>query len=123
MLQVGFMCVELDKTWTFIMPHGGVNGASSESRTSKTSSGNFMIDSSSVTYNLSHNELVAFIPQSSLSSDFESAHSYIADCSDATSAYKQHLRPLGTTTLVRVPGDAGLTSMAMLHLHQLHSIQ
>ena len=109
MLQVSLMFVELDRTWTFIVPHGATNGASSESRTLKTSSGSFMINSSSATYSLSHNELVAFLPQSSLASDFESAHSYIADCSDATSPCEQHLRPLGTTTLIRVPGDAGLT--------------
>jgi hypothetical protein len=41
--------------------------------------------------------------------------SYIPDCSDGISPYERHIRPLSTTSLIRVPGDAGLTSISMLH--------
>jgi mediator of RNA polymerase II transcription subunit 13 len=122
MVHVSLMCVELDKTLAFIEPHGSTKRPTSESRTLKTTSGNFMIDSSSATYHLSHNAQVDLLPSGS-AGDFESAQSYVADCSDDTSAYERHIRPLHTTALIRVPGDAGLTSIAMLHLHQLHSTQ
>ncbi|KAH9986774.1 hypothetical protein BJV77DRAFT_1027850 [Russula vinacea] len=120
MVHVSLMCVELDKTLAFIEPHGGTKRPTSESRSSKTTSGNFMIDSSSATYHLSHSAQVDLLP-SRPAGDFESAQSYIADCSDTTTQYDRHIRPLHTTTLIRVPGDAGLASIAMLHLHQLHS--
>lgn len=120
MVHVSLMCVELDKTLAFIEPHGGTKRPTSESRSSKTTSGNFMIDSSSATYHLSHSAQVDLVPFRP-AGDFESAQSYIADCSDTTTQYDRHIRPLHTTTLIRVPGDAGLASIAMLHLHQLHS--
>jgi mediator of RNA polymerase II transcription subunit 13 len=120
-VHVSLMCVELDKTSAFIEPLGGTKRPTSESRTPKSTSGNFMIDSSSTTYHLSHTAHVDLLPSGS-AGDFESAQSYIADSSDATtSPYERHIRPLRTTTLIRVPGGAGLTSISMLHLHQLHS--
>ncbi|KAI0279601.1 mediator complex subunit 13 C-terminal-domain-containing protein [Russula brevipes] len=121
MVHVSLMCVELDKSWTFIEPHGGSRRLTSESRTSRASSGNFMIDSSSATYRLSHSTRVDLLHPSSSASDFECAESYVADYSDGTAPHERHVRPLRTTTLIRVPGDGGLTSIAMLHLHQLHS--
>src|SRR5579863_6539992 len=139
MVYVSLMCVELDRTWTVFEPHGGAKRpTSSENRMSKTSSSSnngFMIDSSSTTYSLSHSAQVDLLPpSSSATGDFESAQPYIADCSSpspssdgASPPYERlglglgHLRPLRTTTLVRVPGDAGFTSIAMLHLHQLHA--
>jgi mediator of RNA polymerase II transcription subunit 13 len=131
MVHVSLMCVELDRTWTFVEPHGGAKCLTSENRSSKTSSsGNVMIDSSSTTYHLSHSAQMTLLPPSNCSpgGDFESAQPYVADGSsdDTTSPShpmyeRHHLRPLRTTTLVRVPGDAGFTSIAMLHLHQLHT--
>jgi mediator of RNA polymerase II transcription subunit 13 len=131
MVHVSLMCVELDRTWTFVEPHGGVKSLASENRASKTSSsGNVMIDSSSTTYLLCHSAQMTLLPPSNCSpgGDFESAQPYVADgssdglASPFHSMYERHhLRPLRTTTLVRVPGDAGLTSIAMLHLHQLHT--
>lgn len=120
MVHVSLMCVELDKTLAFIEPLGGTKRPTSESRTSKTTSGNFMIDSSSTTYYLSHSAQVDLLPSRS-AGGFESAQSYIADSSDATSPFERHVRPQRTASLIRVPGYAGLTSIAMLHLHQLHS--
>ena len=123
MVHVSLMCVGSDKALVFIDPHGGIKRPTSESRTSKTTSGNnFMIDLSSATYHLSHSAQVDLLPSGS-AGDFESPQSYIADCSDSASAHERHIRPLRTTTLIRVPGDAGLTSIAMLHLHQLHSMR
>jgi mediator of RNA polymerase II transcription subunit 13 len=122
MVHVSLSCVELDRTLSFVEPHGGTKRPTLESRTSKTTPGNsnFMIDSSSATYHLSHHAQVDLLLSGS-ASDFENAQSYIADCSDGISPYERHIRPLRTTSLIRVPGDAGLTSISMLHLHQLHS--
>jgi mediator of RNA polymerase II transcription subunit 13 len=120
MVHVSLMCVELDKTLAFVEPHGSAKRPTSESRTLKTATGNFMIDSSSATYHLSHSAQVDLLPSGS-AGDFESAQPYIADCSDATSPYERPVRPLHSAALIRVPGDAGLTSIAMLHLHQVHS--
>ena len=122
MVHVSLSCVELDRTLSFVEPHGSTKRSmTSDNRTSKTTSGNFMIDSSSVTYHLSHRAQVDLLLSGS-ASDFENAQSYIADCSDGISSpYERHVRPLRTTSLIRVPGDAGLTSISMLHLHQLHS--
>jgi len=116
------MCVELDRTWTFIAPHGCIRRPTSESRSSKSSPGSFMIDASSVTYRLSHSAKMDLTSQSCSAGDFDTPHSHIPDCSDTASPpYERHLRPLGTTTLIRVPCGADFTSIAMLHLHQLHS--
>src|SRR5260221_5839536 len=133
MVHVSLMCVELDRTWTFVEPHGGAKYPTSDNRTSKTSSsGNVMIDSSSTTYHLSHSAQMTLLPPSNCSpgGDFESVQPYVADgssdglTSPSHSMYEgHHLRPLRTTTLVRVPGDAGFTSIAMLHLHQLHTMR
>ena len=120
MVHVSLMCVELDKPLAFIEPLGGTKRPTSENRASKTILSNFMIDSSSTTYYLGHSAQVDFLP-SRPAGDFESAQSYIADSSDATTPFERHVRPLRTATLIRVPGYAGLTSIAMLHLHQLHS--
>lgn len=119
MVHVSLACVELDRTLSFVEPHGSTKRPTSENRTSKTTSGNIMIDSSSATYHLSHRAQVDLLSGSA--SDFENARSYIADCSDCISPYERHIRPLLTTSLIRVPGDAGLTSISMLHLHHLHS--
>jgi len=120
MVHVCLACIELDKTLSFVEPHGSNKRPTSENRTSKTTSGNFMIDSSSTTYHLHHDAQVDLLPSGS-ASDFEYAQSHIADSSDVISPYERHIRPLRTTTLIRVPGDAGLTAISMLHLHQLHS--
>ena len=120
MVHVSLSCVELDRTLSFVEPHGSTKRPTSESRTSKTTSGNFMIDSSSTTYHLSHRAQVDLLLTGS-AGDFENAQSYIADSSDGIPLYERHIRPLRTTSLIRVPGDAGLTSISMLHLHQLHS--
>ena len=120
MVHVSLSCVELDRTLSFVEPHGSTKRLTSENRTPKSTSGNFMIDSSSATYHLSHHAPVDLLLSDS-ASDFESAQSHIADCSDGISPYERHIRPLRTTSLIRVPGDAGLTSISMLHLHQLHS--
>jgi mediator of RNA polymerase II transcription subunit 13, fungi type len=119
MVHVSLSCVELDRTLSFVEPHGSTKRPTSEIRTSKTTSGNYMIDSSSATYHLSHHAQMDLLSGSA--SNFENAQSYIADCSDGISPYERHIRPLRTTSLIRVPGDAGLTSISMLHLHQLHS--
>ena len=119
MVHVSLSCIELDRTLSFVEPHGSTKRPTSENRTLKTTAGNFMIDSSSATYHLSHRAQVDLLSGSA--SDFENAQSYIADCSDGVSPYERHIRPLRTTSLIRVPGDAGLTSISMLHLHQLHS--
>lgn len=134
MVYVSLMCVELDRAWTFIEPHESAKRPTPENRTSKSpispSSNNLMIDSSSTTYHLSYSARVDLLSSSSSEtcSDFESAQPYIADSSSngsTASPYERlgrpNLRPLHTTTLVRVPGDAGFTSIAMLHLHQLHA--
>jgi mediator of RNA polymerase II transcription subunit 13 len=132
MVHVSLMCVELDRTWTFVEPHGGAKYSASENRVSKTSSsGNVMIDSSSTTYHLNHSAQMTLLPPSNGSpgGDFENAQPYVVDgSSGGTTSHpshspyeRHHLRPLRTTTLVRVPGDAGFTSIAMLHLHQLHT--
>ena len=122
MVHVSLSCVELDRTLSFVEAPGGTKRPTSENRTLKTTpgNGNFMIDSSSATYHLSHRAEVDLLLSGS-TSDFENAQSYIADCSDGISPYERHIRPLRTTSLIRVPGDAGLTSISMLHLHQLHS--
>jgi mediator of RNA polymerase II transcription subunit 13, fungi type len=120
MVYVSLACVELDWTLSFVEPNGGTKRPTSENRTLKTTSGNFMIDSSSATYHLSHSVQVDLLASGS-ASDFESAQSYVADSSDAISPYERLIRPLRTTSLIRVPGDAGLNSISMLHLHQLHS--
>jgi len=132
MVHVSLMCVEQDRTWTFVEPHGGAKYPTLENRTSKMSSpGIVMIDSSSTTYHLSHSAQMTLLPPSNCSpggGDFESVQPYVADgssdgpTSPSLSPHERyHLRPLRTTTLVRVPGDAGFTSIAMLHLHQLHT--
>ena len=130
MVYVSLMCVELDRTWTFIEPHESAKRPTSKP-TPSPSSNNIMIDSSSTTYHLSHGAWADLLPppSSANSSDFESAQPYVADPSSngssTTSPYERlvrpNLRPLHTTTLVRVPGDAGFTSIAMLHLHELHA--
>ena len=126
MVHVSLMCVELDRTWTSVEPHGGAKRPTSENRTSKaSSSNNFMIDSTSTTYHLSHSAQMDhhLLPTSSPAGDFESAQPYIPDgcCPNSTTPHERCARPLCSTTLVRVPGDAGFTSIAMLHLHQLHA--
>ena len=123
MVHVSLSCVELDRTLSFLEPHGSTKRPTSENRTASkttTTSGNFMIDLSSATYHLSHRAHVDLLMSGS-ASDFENAQSYVADCSDGISPYERHIRPLRTTSLIRVPGDTGLTSISMLHLHQLHS--
>ena len=120
MVHVSLACVEVDRTLSFVESHGGTKRPISENRSPKTTSGNFMIDSSSTTYHLSHRAQVDLLLSSS-TSDFETAQCHIADCSDGISPYERHIRPLRTTSLIRVPGNAGLTSISMLHLHQLHS--
>jgi hypothetical protein len=123
MVHVSLSCVELKRTFSFVEPHRGTKRLTSENqnRTPKTipGNGNFMIDSSSATYHLSHCAQAEFLLSGS-ASDLENAQSYIADCSDSISPHERHIRPLPTTLLIRVPGDAGLTSISMLHLHQLH---
>ncbi|KAI9507205.1 mediator complex subunit 13 C-terminal-domain-containing protein [Russula earlei] len=119
MVHVSLMRVEVDRTWSFIEPHGGTKRPMPESRTSKMSSGNVMIDSSSATYLLNHSAQLDSLPSNSVG-DFENAQPYVADSSDANSPDERHVRPLRTTTLIRIPGDAGFTSIALLHLHQLH---
>lgn len=122
MVQVSLMCIELDRTWTFIAPHGCIKRPTSESRSLKTPSGGFMIDASSVTYRLSHSAKMDLIPPSCSAGDFDTPHYHIPDCSDiASPPYERHLRPLLTTTVIQVPCSADFTSIAMLHLHQLHS--
>jgi mediator of RNA polymerase II transcription subunit 13, fungi type len=143
MVYVSLMCVELDRAWTFVESHGGSAKrltSTSENRVSKTtpsSINSVMIDSSSTTYHLGHSARVDLLPSSnSATGDFESSQPYIADCSSPSDGGasppppppQSHERPglgrlwpLRTTTLLRVPGDAGFTSIAMLHLHQLHS--
>src|SRR6266851_5942764 len=126
MVHVNLMCVELDRTWTSVEPHGGAKRPTSENRTSKaSSSNNFMIDSTSTTYHLSHSAQMDhhLLPTSSPAGDFESAQPYIPDgcCPNSTTPHERCARPLCSTTLVRVPGDAGFMSIAMLHLYQLHA--
>jgi len=132
-VYVSLMCVELDKTWTFVEPHGGsAKRPTSENRSlAKTSSSSSnkhaMIGSSTTTYHLTHSARLDLLPPSNLAtSDFESADPYIADCSSdgGSSPYERLVRRLWrlrTTTFVRVPGDASFTSIAMSHLHQLHT--
>ena len=122
LLHVSLVCVEVNTTWTFIAPHGDGKRSTSESRSSKTSIGGTMIDASSVTYRLSHGAQMDLLPPSFSAGDFESTHSCIPDCSDiGPPPYERHLRPLRSATLIRVPATADLTSITMLHLHQLHS--
>jgi mediator of RNA polymerase II transcription subunit 13 len=63
------------------------------------------------------------LPASSPAGYFESVRPYIPDgcCPDGTAPHEWRDRPLRSTTLVRVPGDAGFMSIAMLHLYQLHA--
>jgi hypothetical protein len=63
------------------------------------------------------------LPASSPAGYFESARPYIPDgcCPDGTAPHGRRDRPLRSTTLVRVPGDAGFMSITMLHLYQLHA--
>ncbi|KAI0269401.1 mediator complex subunit 13 C-terminal-domain-containing protein [Gloeopeniophorella convolvens] len=123
MVHVSLMCIETDATWTFIAPQGTAKRSPPpESRSSKPSSGSFMTDASSVTYCFNHGAHIDLLPPSVASADFESAHSYIPDLPDGSSPPdEQHVRSLRSVTLVRVPYAADLTSIAMLHLHQLHS--
>jgi hypothetical protein len=94
----------------------------SESRSLKSTSGSCMIDASSVTYRLSHSAKMDLIPPSCSAGDFDTVHPHNPDCSDVPSPLcERRLRPLRTTTLIRVPYGADFTSIAMLHLHQLHS--
>jgi hypothetical protein len=122
MVHVSLMCVELDRTCTFIAPHGSMKRSTSEGRSSKSSSPGLMTDASSITYRLSHSAKMDITPRFCPSRDFDTPHSHIPDCSDASSPlYEQPLRPLRTTTLIRVPCGADFTSIATLHLHQLHT--
>jgi mediator of RNA polymerase II transcription subunit 13, fungi type len=122
MVHVSLMCVELDRTWTFIAPHESIKHPISESRSSKSTSGSCMIDASSATYRLSHSAKMDLIPSSCSTGDFHTGHAHTPVCSDVASPLcEQHLRPLRSTTLIRVPCGADFTSIAMLHLHQLHS--
>jgi mediator of RNA polymerase II transcription subunit 13, fungi type len=122
MVHVSLICVELDKTWTFIAPHGSIKRPTAENRSSKSSSGNFMIDASSATYRLNHSAKMDLVPPSYSAGDFDTAYSHIPDCSDdASPLYERHPQPLRTATIIRVPCGADFTSIAMLHLHQLHS--
>ncbi|KAH8999531.1 mediator complex subunit 13 C-terminal-domain-containing protein [Lactarius akahatsu] len=122
MVHVSLVCVEVNTTWTFVAPHGDGKRSTSESRSSRSSTGGTMIDASSVTYHLSHSAQMELLPPSFSSGDFESPHSCIPDCSDiGPPPYERHLRPLRSATLIRVPATADLTSITMLHLHQLHS--
>ncbi|KAI0301935.1 mediator complex subunit 13 C-terminal-domain-containing protein [Multifurca ochricompacta] len=122
MVHVSLVCVELDRTWAFIAPYGNAKRPTSESRSSKTSLSSFMVDASSNTYRLGHSAQMDLLPPSCSAGDFDPADSCISDCSDAgPPPYERHLRPLHTATLIRVPCGADFTSIAMLHLHQLHS--
>lgn len=122
MVHVSLVSVEMNTTWTFIAPHGDNKRSTSESRTLKSSTGSIMIDASSVTYRLTHDARTDLLPPSISAGDFESAHSCIPDCSDiGPPPYERHLRPLRSATLIRVPSTADLTSIAMLHIHLLHS--
>ena len=82
MVHVSLVCVEVNTTWTLIAPHGDNKRPSSESRSSKISTGGTIIDASSVTYRLTHGAQVDLLSSSFSASDFESAHSCIPDCSD-----------------------------------------
>ncbi|KAH9052639.1 mediator complex subunit 13 C-terminal-domain-containing protein [Lactarius vividus] len=122
MVHVSLVCVEVNTTWTFIAPHGDAKRSTSESRSSRSSTGGTMIDASSVTYRLSHGAQMDLLSPSFSAGDFESAHSCIPDFSDVgPPPYERHLRPLRSATLIRVPATADVTSITMLHLHQLHS--
>lgn len=122
MVHVSLVSVEVNTTWTFIAPHGNSKQSTSESRSSKASTGSTMIDASSVTYLLSHGAQMDLLAPSFSAGNFESTHSCIPDCSDiGLPPYEQHLRPLRSATLIRVPATADLTSITMLHVHQLHS--
>jgi mediator of RNA polymerase II transcription subunit 13 len=124
MVHVSLVSVEVNTTWTFIAPHGDSKRSTSESRTSKSSTGSTMIDASSVTYRLSHDAHTELLPPSISAGDFESAHSCIPDCSDiGPPPYERHLRPLRSATLIRVPSTADLTAISMLHVHQLHFVR
>lgn len=66
MVHVSLVSVEVNTTWTFIAPHGDSKRSTSESRTSKSSTGSTMIDASSVTYRLSHDAQTDLLPLPSL---------------------------------------------------------
>lgn len=124
MVHVTLVSVEVNTTWTFIVPHGDSKRSTSESRSLKTSTSGTMIDASSVTYHLSHTAQMDLLAPSFSAGDFESAHSCIPDCSDiGPPPYERNLRPLRSATLIRVPATADLTAITMLHVHQLHSMR
>jgi hypothetical protein len=54
MVHVSLVCVEVNTTWTSLAPHGDSKRSTPERRSSKTSTGSTMTDTSSVTYRLAH---------------------------------------------------------------------
>ena len=68
------------------------------------------VDSSSATYRLSHGAQVDPLPPRLVTLK---GPPYIANCFDADSPDERHFVPLRTTTLIRVPGDVGFSSIAM----------
>ena len=75
MVHVSLSCIELNRTFSFVEPHGSTKRLTSENRTPKTTpdNGNFMIDSLSATYHLSHRAQAEFLLSGS-ASDLENTN-------------------------------------------------
>ena len=71
-------------------------------RITPQSNSNFMINSLLATYHFSHHTQMEFLLSSS-ASDLKNTQSYISNCSNSISPYKQHFRPLPLHSSIILP--------------------
>lgn len=123
MMQVTLLSVESDAHWTFMAPHRGSKPPLLRTKVSfKDTSGPLFVESSSIIYSMITSTRTP-LTTSRLFCDRNDDLSFIPDSDEVSRCEHVHILPLSSATLIRVPSDAGHTSISMLHIHFLHTIK
>lgn len=120
-MQILLLVSEYEDSWTFITPDDASAQKTplSPNRISKHSSSLVFADVSSATYILQSK--VSTI--ACASSDHFQEAAFVPDAEDDNNAFEVAIRPILSTTLVRVPAGADRVPICMLHINLLHSIR
>ncbi|TFY64313.1 hypothetical protein EVG20_g5983 [Dentipellis fragilis] len=121
-VHVSLLSADPDASWTFIAPPTTAKRPTSPNRSTKNPAGSFFVDVSSSTHCLFYPPHMTLIQGND---DLGTALSHIPDAADATASTSSSLplRPLRSTTLIRVPSSTDYTSISMLHIHLLHTFK
>ncbi|KAA1465922.1 hypothetical protein DENSPDRAFT_862140 [Dentipellis sp. KUC8613] len=121
-VHVSLLSADPDASWTFIAPPANAKRPTSPNRSSKNPAGSFFVDVSSSTYCLFYPLHMTLVQGND---DLGTALSHIPDAADTAASFSSSLplRPLNSTTLIRVPSSTDYTSISMLHIHLLHTFK